>query len=416
MKELNLLLGIKGNPSTAYHLQTDGQTEHVNWEVRKYLRMFTNFQQDDWADWLPLAEFVYNNAVHESTGQTPFFLNRGQHPQMMPEDPPMETRTMAGGFLEAIQAATKMAEESLVKAKRVMKAQWEKSRWPDKQYKEGDLVLVMAEHLPTNWPSKKLDQKWHGPFAIVRKCREAAYELDLLPHWKGHWMFNATQIKKFEKPAFLIQEQLPTWPKPELVDKNPEYKVQEIIGQRQTNLGKEFLVQWEGYGPKDDTWELERNLTHARGALWDFLARGRATKRREYHVMASVMKDIQEGGAYNQTVEPTTELTERTVVKPRTEWLDELTVEVDQLKGWHELPWVKDESDRLDSRTTHLADQNGWDTGSRDTSVLTGKLCRRVMVLIQWKVGTDKAVMEHMVRALEQWLHNRGISIYMDLV
>jgi transposase InsO family protein len=77
MKELYSLLGIEGNLSTAYHLQTDGQTERINQEVEKFLRMFTNFQQDDWVDWLSLAEFTYNNAVHEATGQTPFFLNKG---------------------------------------------------------------------------------------------------------------------------------------------------------------------------------------------------------------------------------------------------------------------------------------------------------------------------------------------------
>jgi transposase InsO family protein len=72
MRELYKLLGIEGNPSTAYHPQTDGQTERVNREVEKYLRMFTNHQQDDWVDWLPIAEFAFNNTVHEATGQTPF--------------------------------------------------------------------------------------------------------------------------------------------------------------------------------------------------------------------------------------------------------------------------------------------------------------------------------------------------------
>jgi hypothetical protein len=80
MKELYKLLKIEGNPSTVYHPQTDGQTERVNREVEKYLRMFTNHRQDDWVDWLPVAEFAFNNVVHEATGQTPFFLNKGRHP------------------------------------------------------------------------------------------------------------------------------------------------------------------------------------------------------------------------------------------------------------------------------------------------------------------------------------------------
>ena len=57
MQELNKLLGIKVAASTAYHPQTDGQTERVNQEIEQYLRLFVNQHQDDWFDWISLAEF-----------------------------------------------------------------------------------------------------------------------------------------------------------------------------------------------------------------------------------------------------------------------------------------------------------------------------------------------------------------------
>jgi transposase InsO family protein len=78
--ELNRLLGIKQNPSTAYHPQTDGQTERVNQEIEKYLRAFVSYQQDDWTEWLDLAEFAYNDCLHSTTQQTPFYIMHGQHP------------------------------------------------------------------------------------------------------------------------------------------------------------------------------------------------------------------------------------------------------------------------------------------------------------------------------------------------
>ena len=80
MKDLYRLLGIEGNPSTAYHPQTDGQTERINQEIEHYLRVFTNYHQSDWADWLALAEFSYNDHQQTSTGYSPFFLNHGHHP------------------------------------------------------------------------------------------------------------------------------------------------------------------------------------------------------------------------------------------------------------------------------------------------------------------------------------------------
>src|SRR5260221_5018645 len=78
--ELATLLGVKLTPSTSYHPQTDGQMERVNQEIEAYLQVFVSHRQDDWADWLPLAEFAYNNKVHAATRQTPFELDAGQHP------------------------------------------------------------------------------------------------------------------------------------------------------------------------------------------------------------------------------------------------------------------------------------------------------------------------------------------------
>lgn len=81
-QELNRLLGIETRASTAFHPQTDGQTERVNMEIESYLRMFFNQRQTDWAEWLPLVEFSYNNHRHSSTQATPFELDTGRHPRM----------------------------------------------------------------------------------------------------------------------------------------------------------------------------------------------------------------------------------------------------------------------------------------------------------------------------------------------
>src|SRR5271167_1048341 len=75
------LCDIKGNRSTAYHPQSDGQTERVNQVLEQYLRIFCDYQQDDWFKLLPLAEFAYNNAQHASTKTSPFYANYGYHPR-----------------------------------------------------------------------------------------------------------------------------------------------------------------------------------------------------------------------------------------------------------------------------------------------------------------------------------------------
>lgn len=80
--ELCLRLKTKATLSTAYHPETDGQTERTNGVVEQYLRAFCAYLQDDWAIWAPSAEFAINNHISESTRCTPFFANSGQHPNL----------------------------------------------------------------------------------------------------------------------------------------------------------------------------------------------------------------------------------------------------------------------------------------------------------------------------------------------
>jgi len=82
MRELNKMLGIKSKLSTAFHPQTDGQTERVNQELEQYLRMFIDHRQEQWPKWLGTAEFIYNNKAHSSTRTLPFKANYGQDPRM----------------------------------------------------------------------------------------------------------------------------------------------------------------------------------------------------------------------------------------------------------------------------------------------------------------------------------------------
>jgi hypothetical protein len=81
-KSLTKCLSIKLNLSTAYHPKTDGQAECLNQILEQYLRIYVNYLQDDWVLLLPLAEFAYNNAVHSAMNISPFFANKGFHPNL----------------------------------------------------------------------------------------------------------------------------------------------------------------------------------------------------------------------------------------------------------------------------------------------------------------------------------------------
>jgi len=79
--ELMERLDVRLRKSTAFRPQTDGQTEWVNQTLEQYLRQYCNYEQDNWCDLLPLAEYTYNNSATTATQMSPFFANYGFHPR-----------------------------------------------------------------------------------------------------------------------------------------------------------------------------------------------------------------------------------------------------------------------------------------------------------------------------------------------
>ena len=100
-------LGIQPRLSTAFHPQTDGQTERINASMEEYLRGYVNYLQDDWAKMLAIAEFAGNNQVSAATGASPFYATAGRDPRTSYEldirvDNPEEAR--------ALEVAARMAD------------------------------------------------------------------------------------------------------------------------------------------------------------------------------------------------------------------------------------------------------------------------------------------------------------------
>jgi len=113
-KELYRLLGIRLSSSTAWYLQTDGQTERINQELDQFLRLFVNERQNDWYDLLPIAEFQHNNHVHSTTQQPPFLLDTGRIPHMgfEPSQAPFRLETV-NKFTERMKSAMEEAKSAI---------------------------------------------------------------------------------------------------------------------------------------------------------------------------------------------------------------------------------------------------------------------------------------------------------------
>src|SRR4051812_30531049 len=121
IQSLYQMLEVTGNPSTAYHPQTDGQTEGVNQEIKRYLQIYINHHQTDWVEWLSIAEFSYNDKIHLSTEQSPFFVNHGQHPRKGVNTSKFIKNDSAEDFTKRMKKVHKEAESTLETAATDMK-------------------------------------------------------------------------------------------------------------------------------------------------------------------------------------------------------------------------------------------------------------------------------------------------------
>jgi hypothetical protein len=179
------LLGIKLAMSTAYHPQTDGQTERVNQVLEGYLRLFTSRRQDDWDDYLPTGEFQYNNSVHSSTQQTPFMVDTGRHPRMGFEpQQPRSTLESANEFAERIARGIEEAKAALTKAKDKHAMFYNRRREPAPVYTPGDRVWLDGSDIATNRPSSKLSHRRLGPFVVEACIGQGTYRLKLPYHFR----------------------------------------------------------------------------------------------------------------------------------------------------------------------------------------------------------------------------------------
>ena len=230
--------------------------------------MYTNDKQDDWSEHLALAQFCHNDWENSSTGYTPFFLTYGKHPRKW-FDPSKTTPVQAvTEFMGDIKDAWDKAADNLEKTAEWMAKQYDKGKRLSREYNIGDKVYVNAEHLPHVRASKKLDNKFYGPYKVIGKVGSAAYCIEIPTAWKVYNVFNEALLKPYHEPVFPEQAQ---WGK-ELEEKRrqeeekvkgEEYEVEEILDSQIKGRGIQYLVKWKGYPVEESTWEPVGNLKNA---------------------------------------------------------------------------------------------------------------------------------------------------------
>jgi len=229
MWELNEILGVKSKLSMAFHPQTDGQTERVNQELEQYLRMIIDHRQEQWPEWLGMAEFVYNNKAHSSTRMTPFKANYRQDPRMGFEGRKKGKYAGAEKFIKKMKEIQEEAKATLGKAQADMKKYADRKRSDVEEYKVGDLVMLSTKDLKYQMirrRTEKLMERFVGPYKVKEIVSLNMVRLQLPSTVKIYLLVNISRIRRY---IGQVEGQKKEQPAPVIIEGEEEWEVERIL-------------------------------------------------------------------------------------------------------------------------------------------------------------------------------------------
>jgi len=267
-KELNRMLGIKMKLSTAFHPQTDGQTEWMNQELEQYLWFFVEHRQKNWPEWLAAAEFAVNNKVHTATKVLPFMANYRKELRMGGDIRRKGKVERAMEFVQRMKNVQEEAEAALKKTQEEMKRYADRGRRETKVWKRGDRVLLSTKDLVfKERPSKKLTERYVGPYAIEEVVSSNAVKLRLPSSMRIHPVVNVSWIVRYKEQ---VKGQKKEEEKPIEVEGVEEWEVEKVLNKKKIRGVEKYLIRWKGFTVEEDIWERKENLKNGEELIEEF--------------------------------------------------------------------------------------------------------------------------------------------------
>jgi len=257
-KELFRLLGTRLLFSSAYHPQTDGQTERVNQCLEMYLRCVVYDTPKKWKSMLSQAEFWYNSSFHSSLGCSPFHALYGYDPDFGAGPMSQGSSTTVNEMVQEIKTQNTWLKEHLARAQNKMKQAADRSR-KDQVFQVGEQVLLKlqpyAQSSLVNRPCPKLAFKYFGPFQVEARIGRAAYRLDLPEHSQLHPVFHVSQLKPFLPNYTPVFSELPKVAELDASNLLPEEVLERRLVKKGGKAIPQALVKWSTLPTSLTTWE-----------------------------------------------------------------------------------------------------------------------------------------------------------------
>ena len=280
-------ISIKRRLSTAFHPQTDGQTERQNQTMEQYLRCYADLYGSNWAEILSLAEFSYNSTKHASTGKSPFLLLYGVNPEMHL----IGANKAPDGTVTSNSVSANERIESMNRRHAELSKRWERTqthaaayynkKHMDKAFEVGDRVLLSTENLALR-TKRKVSPRYIGPFYVTERIGLRAYRLKLPEEYERkriHNVFHVALLEPFRSRKGAAEDTMP-FTLPELIGDEEEWEVEGILDKQVVQGKDRYLVAWKGWPSEFNSWELEENLGNADLLLQEFTRNQKGAKLR----------------------------------------------------------------------------------------------------------------------------------------
>jgi hypothetical protein len=199
-------LNVKLRFSSAYHLQTDGQSERVNQCLENYLRCMVFQCLKKWHSQLSTTEWWYNTSFHTSLKMTPFQILYGFPPPMITEG------IIPDSMVNDARDMMKNIKHNLMTAQEIMKKYGDKKR-SERELAVGDMAYLKMQpdmHSSLQLHNKmKMHSRFYGPFKVLQRIGQVAYKLLLPDNCSIHPVFHISQLKKHIGPKEIPEADLP---------------------------------------------------------------------------------------------------------------------------------------------------------------------------------------------------------------
>ena len=254
--------------STVFHPQMDGQTEWMNQELEQYLRFFIEHRQRNWPEWLAAAEFAINNKVHTATKVSPFMANYGKELRMGGDIRKKGKVESATEFVERMKKVQEEAGAALRKIQEEMKRYADRGRRETKVWERGDRVLLSTKDLVfKERPSKKLTERYIGPYTIEEVVSSNVVKLQLPSSMRIHPVVNVSRIVRYKEQ---VKGQKKEEGKPIEVEGVEEWEVEKVLNKKKIRGVEKYLIRWKGFTAEGDTWERKENLKNTEELIEEF--------------------------------------------------------------------------------------------------------------------------------------------------